>query len=321
MEKQPLVSVIVPVYKAEKYLHRCVESLLAQTFTDFEILLIDDGSPDRSGEICDGYAAKDGRVRVFHKENGGVSSARNLGLDNISGIYVTFIDADDWVDVDYFEKSVSKLKDGVDILQTSYRIVNEDSVVISVKLFESEPMNWDYVIGKDCYIVTVWGNFFRHSVILNNHLRFNERLCLGEDILFFISVVIHSCEIAQTKESFYNYFQHSLSATHNTKKEELIKLSNELLLVVDKFIIFKPLIDRLISNFYLSLICREDSYDKTLDEIYIKAKVNLRNLNNYSSKLLYLCSKFGMGFSRRVLALYFKYKNLYSKYKTRIVYT
>ena len=291
MEKQPLVSVIVPVYKAEKYLHRCVESLLAQTFTDFELLLVDDGSPDRSGEICDEYAAKDSRVRVFHKENGGVSSA-----------------SDDWVDVDYFEKSVSKLKDGVDILQTSYRIVNEDSVVISVKLFESEPMNWDYVIGKDCYMVTVWGNFFRHSVILNNYLRFNERLCLGEDILFFISAVIHSCKIAQTKESFYNYFQHSLSATHNTRKEELIKLSNELLLVINKFIIFKPLIDRLISNFYLSLICRENSYDKTLDEIYIKAKVNLLNLNNYSSKLLYFCSKFGMGFSRIVLPLYFKYK-------------
>ena len=77
----PKVSIIVPVYKAEKYLNRCVDSILAQTFTDFELLLIDDGSPDRSGEICDEYAKKDSRIRVFHKKNGGVSSARNLGLD------------------------------------------------------------------------------------------------------------------------------------------------------------------------------------------------------------------------------------------------
>ena len=96
-----LVSVIVPVYKAEKWLHRCVDSILAQTMTDFELLLIDDGSPDKSGEICDEYAAKDNHIRVFHKENGGGSSVRNLGLDNAQGEWISFIDADDWVEKDY----------------------------------------------------------------------------------------------------------------------------------------------------------------------------------------------------------------------------
>lgn len=93
----PKISVIVPVYNTEKYLHRCIDSILAQTFTDFELLLIDDGSKDNSGTICDEYAAKDSRVRVFHKKNGGVSSARNLGLDNASGEWVTFVDSDDWI--------------------------------------------------------------------------------------------------------------------------------------------------------------------------------------------------------------------------------
>ena len=93
----PLVSVIVPVYKAEKYLHKCVDSLLAQTMTDFEVLLINDGSPDRSGAICDEYAAKDSRIRVFHKENGGVSSARNLGILESQGKYITFVDSDYWL--------------------------------------------------------------------------------------------------------------------------------------------------------------------------------------------------------------------------------
>lgn len=85
----PKISVIVPVYNTEKYLHRCVDSILAQTFTDFELLLIDDGSTDSSGAICDEYAQKDSRVRVFHKENGGASSARNLGLDNATGEWIT----------------------------------------------------------------------------------------------------------------------------------------------------------------------------------------------------------------------------------------
>ena len=101
-ETTPKISVIVPVYKAEAYLHRCVDSILAQTFQDFEVLLIDDGSPDRSGEICDEYARKDKRVRVFHKENGGVSSARNMGLDNARGEYVCFVDSDDWLDEEMF---------------------------------------------------------------------------------------------------------------------------------------------------------------------------------------------------------------------------
>ena len=100
-ERTPLISVIVPIYKAEKYLHRCVDSLLAQTFQDFEVLLVDDGSPDRSGEICDEYAKKDSRVRVFHKENGGVGSARNLGLKASKGEWIAFLDSDDTFKKDY----------------------------------------------------------------------------------------------------------------------------------------------------------------------------------------------------------------------------
>ena len=98
------ISVIVPVYNTEKYLHRCVDSILAQTFTDFELLLIDDGSTDSSGAICDESAQKDSRVRVFHKENGGVSSARNLGLDKAKGKWVTFVDSDDWIKESFLNK-------------------------------------------------------------------------------------------------------------------------------------------------------------------------------------------------------------------------
>ena len=106
----PKVSVIVPVYKAEKYLRKCVDSILAQTFRDFEVLLVDDGSPDGSGAICDEYARKDPRVRVFHKENGGVSSARQCGLDNACGEYTIHADPDDWVEPNMLEELYAKAK-------------------------------------------------------------------------------------------------------------------------------------------------------------------------------------------------------------------
>ena len=93
-----------PVYKAEKYLRRCVDSILAQTYRNFELILIDDGSPDNSGSICDEYMQKDKRVKVFHQENQGVSSSRNLGIEQAQGEWITFIDSDDWVDADFLEK-------------------------------------------------------------------------------------------------------------------------------------------------------------------------------------------------------------------------
>ena len=99
----PQVSIIIPVYNSENTLRRCLNSVLAQTFTDFECLLVDDGSTDDSGRICDEYAEKDKRFRVFHKENGGVSSARNVGLDNASGEWITFVDSDDWIEGSFLD--------------------------------------------------------------------------------------------------------------------------------------------------------------------------------------------------------------------------
>lgn len=99
----PLISVIVPVYKAEPYLQRCVDSIRNQTYSNLEIILVDDGSPDRCGEMCDAFAKEDKRIRVFHKENGGQSSARNLGLNNMTGTYVGFVDSDDWIEPDMYE--------------------------------------------------------------------------------------------------------------------------------------------------------------------------------------------------------------------------
>ena len=104
------ISVIVPIYNAEKYLHRCVDSLLAQSFQDFELILVDDGSSDSSPQICDAYAATDTRIKAFHQKNQGVSSARNFGLDMATGRFCTFIDSDDWIELDMYETMMNSLE-------------------------------------------------------------------------------------------------------------------------------------------------------------------------------------------------------------------
>ena len=115
------ISVIIPVYNGEKYIKRCIDSIKKQTFNDWEIILVDDGSKDKTGVICDSYALEDKRIKVFHKSNGGVSVARNFGIDKAIGDYITFVDCDDWIEKDFFEKVVNFLtKDSVDILITGF---------------------------------------------------------------------------------------------------------------------------------------------------------------------------------------------------------
>lgn len=121
MNEQPLISVIVPCYNVEKYLNKCVDSILKQTYKNIEVILVDDGSPDKCGEICDFYAKQDDRVVVIHKKNGGLSDARNVALDIAKGEYVTFVDSDDWVDDDYVEYL--------------YKMIEKDNSLVSIACY------------------------------------------------------------------------------------------------------------------------------------------------------------------------------------------
>ena len=142
----PAISVIVPVYKVEKFIDRCVESIVNQTFTDIEIILVDDGSPDQSGTMCDAWRAKDERIIVIHKKNGGLSDARNFGLDVATGDYVAFIDSDDWIDSDMLEllfKAVRKYH--ADIADCSWRCIYHDRI-------EAETDNsGEYIVGDNIF--------------------------------------------------------------------------------------------------------------------------------------------------------------------------
>lgn len=208
-ETIPKISVIVPVYKAEAYLHRCVDSLLAQSFQHFEILLIDDGSPDRSGEICDEYARKDKRVRVFHKENGGVSSARNVGLDNAKGEWVTFVDSDDYVTDTYLNDFGLKQCDAEIYLQ-GYQIFRKGKQdcyisfqVEHVKIIPFYECFWE---GEFRVIINYpWGKLFNLSIIKKYALTFDVSISYGEDHLFVLSYLNHICRTAVSPTSSYNY--------------------------------------------------------------------------------------------------------------------
>lgn len=212
----PGLSVIVPVYNAEKYLKRCVDSILKQTYADFELLLVDDGSFDRSGFICDEYAVKDSRVRVFHKPNGGVSSARNLGLDNAKGEWIAFIDSDDYVDAVYFDDLLGKAKEAdADIVTCDVVIVEGEKET----LFEC--YDWKDTSAESVgeFIVSpltcVWGGLQKRSLYSKNHLRFPEGIKYCEDFHLLFRLYTYAKKALRWDKALYYYFQHPNSAVHN----------------------------------------------------------------------------------------------------------
>lgn len=210
MIMDPLISIIIPVYNADRCLSRCIKSILSQNLKNFELLLIDDGSTDKSGKICDEYAAKDKRVKVFHKENGGVSSARNLGLDNAKGKWITFIDSDDCIYENIF--NLISLHDE-DLLIFNYDIDYNGIIQGGESIphyYNSYPIKT--ILNKYIYIEilrTPWSKFFKRHLI--NTLRFDTRITIGEDSLFVLQY-LHKCKsFFIFKQKYYIWSKNNIS--------------------------------------------------------------------------------------------------------------
>ena len=229
---KPMISVIVPVYNAEKYLQRCVDSILKQSFTDFEVLLIDDGSHDRPGELCDEYGDKDNRVRVFHKENGGVSSARNVGLDNALGDWLAFVDSDDEITSSYLSSMVSYIDDDVSLIVSNCTIVKCGKYYKSHVTMINETISTNEMLVKLLNGVNirneVWAKLFKRSFVGKE--RFPSDIRIGEDLLFLISCCYNSPKMNALflSNTEYHYFQYEVSAMRirtdrTTEYEKLIK--------------------------------------------------------------------------------------------------
>ncbi|MCM1312358.1 MAG: glycosyltransferase family 2 protein [Bacteroides sp.] len=209
-----MISVIIPIYNVERYLRRCIDSILAQTFTDFELLLVDDGSKDGSGSICDEYAEKDKRVRVFHKANGGVSSARNMGLDHAWGEWITFVDSDDWVDSDYLNEYNKHFDRYADLYIQGFKDNEGHTMCWKEQYWEGEGIACRLQCLEPLRLYGfVWNKLFCSSIIKENNLRFDERITMIEDTLFIHHYLFYAKSVLNLPFTHYFYFTHTDSAS------------------------------------------------------------------------------------------------------------
>jgi glycosyltransferase involved in cell wall biosynthesis len=223
----PVISIIVPVYKVEPYLRKCIDSIIAQTFTDFECILIDDGSPDNCSAICDEYAVRDNRIIVIHQKNRGVSAARNAGLDIAHGEWIGFVDSDDWCDPGMFEFLLRNAeKHQADISMCGYRTITEENKIGSVprkcpdllmnsreallKLFSEgffAAVSWNKLVNKKLFTYN------------NEKLRYDETIQYAEDRLLFFCLFKKTQRIFYSSQAYYNQYKRhdSVSVIHRVK--------------------------------------------------------------------------------------------------------
>lgn len=217
MNEQELISVIVPVYKVEPYLRACIDSVLAQTYQNLEVILVDDGSPDNSGAICDEYAARDCRVRVIHQENGGLCVARNAGLDAAKGAYIAFVDSDDYIEPNMYQILYERLQEtGADAAQCGYVRYEKNGTVWNVfgsgknGVYDG-PQFVEKMLTEYSPWWTQWGKLY--CVELFQNRRFNEELRTFEDILMNTQIFLSVRRVVFVKEPLYHWIWHPDSLT------------------------------------------------------------------------------------------------------------
>lgn len=291
----PKISIIVPIYNVEKYLDRCMQSLLNQTLTDIEIIMVDDGSPDRCPQMCDEYAKKDSRIKVIHKSNAGLGYARNSGLEIATGEYVAFVDSDDYVDTQMYESLyVSAKKENTDAAFCGfYTEIRKGKWVESNEVSENKVWeNGDvrsfmldmiasapYEKQERKYQMSVWHSIYKNKIIKDNNITFcSERNVGSEDIPFQIDFMNLSKTIVYLKNSFYRYCfnETSLTKTFSLERYNRYKTLRICLMSKQQDEIFIQRVERLFIGYSRSFIdCIANS--KTED----KKKI-LKNIANDS---------------------------------------
>lgn len=213
------LSVIVPVYKVEKYLSRCIDSILNQDYRDFELILVNDGSPDNCGKICDEYALKDGRIKVIHKENGGLSSARNVGIDISEGKYITFIDSDDYIHPKMFSQLINEMKvQKADISICSYKSTTKNEEDASISNIFSVLDKYDSIKRMNFIsFITAWGKIYKTEL-------FNDiRYPIGkyhEDEFTTYKLFYKSNKLIYTEDELYFYYTNPESIIQSSFSEK-----------------------------------------------------------------------------------------------------
>ena len=233
-----LISIIVPVYNVEKYLNQCVNTLINQTYFNIEIILVNDGSTDKSGSLCDELSKSDNRIKVIHKKNEGLGLARNTGLEYINGKFVTFIDSDDYVDTNLIEELYYNLKNNnADTCIGGFKRVNDLGKIIFKESYEKNTYEDNYIknnllmkmLGSspeksDAIRMSVWNVLFSVEIIKNNKLKFvSERKFISEDIIFDIDYYQFAKKVVIIDTVAYNYRVNNESLTRKYKEDRFEK--------------------------------------------------------------------------------------------------
>ena len=257
----PTVSIIVPVYNAEKTIGRCVDSILGQQYTDFELLLVDDGSRDGSGAICDSHALADSRVQVIHKENTGVSDTRNIGISRARGVYLQFLDSDDWITPDATKLLVETARDhDCDlVISDFYRVVGErvsrkgdidEDRVLTREEYAAHMMEQP----ADFYYGVLWNKLYRRDIVESHRLRMDPELSWCEDFMFNLEYIRHAQRFYALQVPIYYYVK---------TKGSLASQS----LSISKTIRMKLMLFEYYNQFYKSVL-DEDEYEKSRLKVY-----------------------------------------------------
>ncbi len=249
MIKNIELSIIVPVYNADKYLHQCIESILNQSFHNFELILVNDGSTDLSGQICDEYARMDKRVHVIHKRNGGNTSARRAGLDSAEGNYVGFVDSDDWIEPEMYDQLLRiQNQTNADMVSSGYYRCYENSESIVLDDVEDgyyDASNYNDIInvllgtfdGKDKHIIaSLCCKLFKKGIIQEVMKRLPDIIQYGEDLYCTVSATLKSESIYVSHNAFYHYRMHANSIVHTKDDSFFIKLNQLFLGMRDEIV-------------------------------------------------------------------------------------
>lgn len=267
----PEISVIVPVYKAEKYIERCVKSIVSQTYENFELILINDGSPDNSGKICDDLAQKDDRIIVIHKQNGGVAETRNVGIDIARGTYIAFVDADDYIQCDMLEKMLACANESnFDIVMCKYFIDKKGIITLATMSYEKRYNNIAEVREKLLYryytenhngLYSLCNKLIRRELYIKNDIKFDVNLKRGEDAWFIFYCLKHAERVAFLDDGYYYYCQNEDSIMHTLQlnqyevwvqsRKHLLSENEELNYKIDYSIFYKQFL------YNIAVFCRE----------------------------------------------------------------
>lgn len=310
----PCVSITVPIYNAEKYLTRCIESLIHQTLNNIEIILIDDGSSDGSGDICDRYAGKDARIKVIHKKNGGSASARQVGLDICTGTYYTVCDADDWVEPNIYEELYKKaIEEDADIVLSDYYNNYPNGRQTRSRSYKYESQS-QYILDLMTHKASVntWCKLFKTSTVLNQNIRYEEGINLGEDALFIYKILLSPVNISVVDEALYHY-QRDINSNSYTNHISLNTVrQNEYICEWKKRHFNNPKYNKyhLISTINLAFTAlrahdiEKEYYKKIISSISI-SKILKYKIYSTKAVLVSLTKIFGFRFGRVI------YRNLY----------